>query len=287
MQFSCVPVSRAQVAEGVSESVIVTSHIAPSIWPMYSLRPTHSSLGPLELPGLILLLTIHRTFMTTPRFTHCCSQRTIVDKCRMCSRTIQQEFGSNCHSREQQDFSNQCCLNGGRCCSLALSFVTWMRSGLLLARQSSKSIGSSCPNTVRPRLARMPSCGSLSVPGFVSTMLADWVPPCTELTVSAVSMKLLSVASSPLSLHSSRTARHCGQQTKYHKLPIFQRWSPHSCMAQMSIIVRFLTDGSSYTRCWRWLALRGPHAVQHYPQVFCVAHDLSPVIVQHSSRSRC
>ena len=41
--------------------------------------------------------------------------------------------GLNFQSHEQQDISDQHCFTGGRCCSVVLSFATWVRACFLLA----------------------------------------------------------------------------------------------------------------------------------------------------------
>ena len=51
---------------------------------------------------------------------------------------------------------------------------------------------------------------------------------------------------------------------------------------QLSIMVRLLLDGSSYTWCWCHFEICQSHAVQRCSQVLRVGHDLGPVFVQHS-----
>ena len=102
-------------------------------------------------------------------------------------------------------------------------------------------------------------------------------PPSTELTVSVVFMKLLSVASSLLLNHSFRFARHSDQLTSIAGFEQFHGTvSTLACPGQL--IVRLLLDGSCYTRRWCWFASPQLHSVEHYPQVFCVGHDLSPTM---------
>ena len=133
-----------------------------------------------------------------------------------CGCIIHQQFCPNFQSREQQDFSDQHCLTGGRCCGITQlrHLSARVLSACVMQIQFSNSTDFSCPWHSQPNhcLARLAgllhvdrshfqvSSEQFSLTGFL-------------LTVSVAFMKPSLVASSLSHKHVFRTVRHSGQLT--------------------------------------------------------------------------
>ena len=113
----------------------------------------------------------------------------------------------------------------------------------------------------------------------MSTNLADWVPVPT-VSFSRVHKAFVGCLTS----FAQAFVSNCESQRsidKYCTLPPIPRLSLRSRMSR-SASSSGLFDGSSFTRRRCWFAVRQSHAVQHYSQVFWVAH-----VCNTRSRLRC